>query len=68
MDKLIALGGNFLAFVGCCTCLVAVLARLSGSYVMFGLQSMTVFAGGVALVVLACLFKLEQILRLVRSR
>ena len=67
MDKMIALGGNILAILGCCVCLLAVAGRLSGTYTMFGLQSVTIFTGGVALVILACLFKIEQILRLVRK-
>jgi hypothetical protein len=67
MDKIIAYGGNILALSGCFVCLLAVVGRLSGAYVMFGLQSVTIFIGGVALVILACLFKVEQILRLVRK-
>ena len=66
MDKLIGYGGNFFALAGICACLVAVAGRLSGSFVMFGVQSVTIFMGGIALIVLACLFKLEQIIRLSR--
>lgn len=66
MDKLIAHGGNVFALFGISVCLLAVAARLSGTYVLFGMQSVTIFMGGVALVVMACLLKVEQILRLVR--
>jgi hypothetical protein len=66
MDKLIAYCGNLFALLGICLCLVAVAGRLTGSFVMFGTQSVTIFIGGIALIVMSCLFKLEQVIRIVR--
>ena len=66
MDKLIAYGGNLFALSGICLCLVAVAGRLSGSFVMFGTQNVTIFIGGIALIVMSCLFKLEQLIRMLR--
>jgi hypothetical protein len=66
MDKLIAYGGNLFALAGLCLCLSAVAGRLSGGFVILGFQSVSIFIGGVALIVVSCLLKIEQVLRIVR--
>lgn len=60
MDKLIRLIGNAAALLGLLICLFAGVARLTGGYHVLGYESMTLFTGGIALMVAACLAKLYQ--------
>jgi hypothetical protein len=61
MDKLLDLVGNIAAVLGMLVCLVAGLFRLSGSYYVFGFEAVTLFTGGIALMVFACLAKLQNL-------
>lgn len=64
MQQLIQWSGNAAAVLGVLCCIVAVLARLSGSYyIAGGTETMTVFLLGVGIMVFACLAKLELLLQ-----
>jgi type IV secretory pathway VirB2 component (pilin) len=60
VDKLIRLTGNAAALLGILICLLAGVARMAGNYHLLGYESMTLFTGGIALMVAACLAKLYQ--------
>ena len=68
MAKLYGYAGNALAITGMILALVAGLGRLSGAYVMFGFQSVSLFVAGIALIVAACFFKLQQLLGVLEKR
>jgi hypothetical protein len=59
MNKLIELAGNAVGLIGVVVFLAAGLARVAGQFYLLGYQSMTLFAGGVGLMVFACLAKLH---------
>ena len=62
MERTFGLIGSIAAVAGMVTCLAAGLARLMGSHYFLGFESVTLFIGGIALMVLACLARLEQLL------
>jgi hypothetical protein len=62
MKKVIDVAGNIVAGLGILICLGAGLARLAGSYTVFGFEAITLFTGGTALMVMACLAKLQLLL------
>ena len=66
MERMITLLGNISALAGILLCAGAGLARLLGIYITSGYTTMTLFQIGTGLLVLACLCKLESLLR--RSR
>jgi hypothetical protein len=53
MDKILKQVGNGAAALGLIVCLVAGLSRLLGSFHLLGFQSVTLFIGGMALMVFA---------------
>lgn len=59
MQRLIQTGGNIAAILGIAICLITGLMRLSGQAVVFGFEAITLFIGGIALMVMACLAKLH---------
>ena len=59
MKKLIQTVGDIAAILGITICLVTGVMRLSGQAVVFGFEAITLFIGGVALMVMACLAKLQ---------
>lgn len=59
MNQAVAWLGNAAAVVGVFLCAVAGLWRLGGNYWLGGMDSMTVFVGGIGLMVFACLAKLH---------
>ena len=59
MQKLIQTTGNIAAILGIAICLVTGLLRVSGQAVIFGFEAITLFTGGIALMVMACLAKLQ---------
>lgn len=59
--KYIDLIGNAAGIVGVLVCLIAGLARLVGTYYLLGVPSITLFTGGTALMVMACLAKLHYL-------
>lgn len=59
MKNTISLVGNVSGALGIAICLVAGIARITGKFHLGGFEAMTLFNGGVALMVAACLFKLH---------
>ena len=63
MPKALELIANLAAILGVVLCAVSGAARLAGSYHLLGYEAMTLFNGGVGLMVFAVLVKLEVLLR-----
>ena len=63
MDKLILVAGNVAAVIGLLMCLGAGLIRLAGNFHLFGYSLMTIFTAGMGLLLMACLAKLQLLLR-----
>lgn len=61
MEQTIRVIGDIAAVVGIVVCLVAGLGRILGQYHVLGFEAMTLFVGGTALMVFACLAKLHLI-------
>jgi hypothetical protein len=59
MDKWIANGGNAAGLAGLVLTVAAGVARIMGHYHLAGFESMTLFMGGVGLMVMGCLVKLH---------
>ncbi len=68
MEKLFSTVGNILALSGMALGLVAAAGRLSGSFTLFGFQSLSLFVVGLALIVAGCFFKLLQIAGLLEKQ
>lgn len=60
MYKLFELAEKISAIAGVAICGLAGLIRLSGTYYLMGIQTMTMFTAGIALMVMACLLKLHM--------
>jgi hypothetical protein len=52
---------NVVAAIGTLVCAVAGVGRLFGSYYVFGYEAMTLFIGGISLMVFSALIKLHII-------
>lgn len=61
MKPFLQLSGNAAAVLGALICLLAGLARIAGIYHVIGFEAMTLFMGGLGLMVFGCLAKLELI-------
>jgi len=61
MNKIIQFVGNSAAILGIAICLITGLMRLSGQLTVFGFEAITLFIGGIALMVMACLAKLHTL-------
>lgn len=59
MTKFFDIVGNVLALSGVALCVVAGGARVLGSHYFFGFESITLFTAGTALMVMACLAKVQ---------
>ena len=59
MQNLIQAVGNIAAILGIAICFITGVMRLSGQYTVFGFEAITLFIGGIALMVMACLAKLH---------
>lgn len=55
MDKLLELLGNIVGVVGVLLCVVAGVMRLTGKHMSGGFESLTLFQGGMAAMIFACL-------------
>lgn len=55
--------GTIAAITGLLICAVSGAARAAGNYHLLGYETMTLFNVGVGIMVAACLFKLEFLLR-----
>ena len=61
--KIIKLVGDLLILSGVIITVAPVLTRAMGRYYLFGFELTTVLLGGMALLLLACLARLELLLR-----
>lgn len=52
---------NIATILGILLCVVAGIARVSGSYYFLGYESMTIFLAGAGIMLVACLAKLYQL-------
>lgn len=59
MNKVIDIIGNVVGVSGILVCLLAGVARISGSFYVIGFEAVTLFIGGISLMVAACLAKLH---------
>jgi hypothetical protein len=59
MQKVLKVLGDSAAILGIAICLVTGVLRLSGLPVIFGFEAITLFIGGIALMVFACLARLQ---------
>ncbi len=55
--------GDLFAIAGILICLAPLIARVSGKYYLLGFELKTVLLGGMLLLLLACLARLELLLR-----
>jgi hypothetical protein len=53
--------GNIAGALGVLICAISGIARVSGTYHLGGFEAMTLFNGGVGLMVMGCLFKLHAL-------
>jgi len=60
MKRIFTIAGNAAAVLGVLICLVTGVFRLAGNYYVFGFEAQTLFIGGIALMVMACLAKLHE--------
>lgn len=63
MTALINKLGTAAGLAGLIVCAVSGLARISGGYYLANYETMSLFTAGTGLMVLACLLKLEVLLR-----
>lgn len=61
MKNTIDLLGNAAGVLGLLICAVSGVARIAGQYHLAGFEAMTLFNGGVGLMVAGCLFKLHAL-------
>lgn len=61
MTTLLATSGTISGIVGILLCMVAGLARLSGSFYLLGYEAQTILVAGIAFIAMACFLKLEQL-------
>lgn len=59
MDKTIALGGNIVGLAGVLLTVVAGVARIMGHYHLAGFEIMTLFVGGMGLMLIGSFAKLH---------
>jgi type IV secretory pathway VirB2 component (pilin) len=62
-EKFLGIVANIVAAIGVVVCAVAGFSRLLGSYHVLGYQAMTLFIGGISLMVFAVLIKLHIVER-----
>ena len=59
MEKLLGNAGTVLGVIGISVCLAAGLSRVVGSHYLMGFETITLFIGGISVMVAACLAKLH---------
>lgn len=63
MDKIMTLGGNIVALAGVLLTAAAGVTRILSHYYLGGFEVMTLFVGGMGLMLIGCLAKLHQLTR-----
>lgn len=61
MQKLLGAAANITGLVGALICLLAGISRVTGGFHLGDFESMTVFVGGMGLMVFSAILKLELI-------
>jgi hypothetical protein len=61
MRRLCEVSGNVVAILGALVCAGSFAARLGGHYRLFGSDIVTIFLGGIALMVMASLLKIHAL-------
>ena len=61
MDKTLEILGSIVGTIGILICLVAGFTRLTGGHYLFGHETVTLFTGGIGLMVMGCLVLLQGI-------
>ena len=61
MEKIIDTTGTVLGVVGILVCLLAGVSRFAGSHYLMGFETVTLFIGGISIMVAACLAKLYSV-------
>lgn len=59
MEKSLDIIGTLLGIVGVLVCLLAGVFRFTGNYYLLGFETVTLFIGGIAIMVAACFAKLH---------
>jgi len=67
-NDLLEVFANTIAVIGILVCAVAGAGRLFGSYYVFGYEAMTLFIGGISLMVFSGLIKLHLIKALISRK
>lgn len=63
MLRIFDLTGSLLGLAGAVAVIVAILVRLTGQFFLLGVELRAWLLGGIALMVMACLFKLHVLVR-----
>lgn len=63
MEQKIALAANLVGVLGALLCFVTGLARVTGNYYLAGFEAMTIFSGGIGLMVFGIFLKTDLLLR-----
>jgi hypothetical protein len=61
MEKKIDALGSILGVLGLLVCLLAGASRVVGSHYLLGFETITLFIGGISIMVAACLAKLHSV-------
>ena len=61
MEKMINTIGTILGIFGILVCVLAALSRVVGNHYVLGFESITLFIGGISVIVAACLAKLHSV-------
>ncbi|HHH39109.1 MAG TPA: hypothetical protein ENK50_05995 [Sedimenticola sp.] len=61
MERLLAVVGNVAAVLGIAVCLVAGVSRIMGDFYLLGFSNGSLFQGGIALLLVAMLARLQQL-------
>jgi len=61
MNQILKTSGDLAAILGIAMCLVAGVMRLAGQFYIVGIEAITLFIAGIALMVMGCLAKLHNL-------
>jgi len=68
MQTIFGLGATLAATIGTLVCLISGVMRIVGHFHVLGFESMTLFTGGMALMLFAALLKIESIGLILKDR
>ena len=68
MNRILELAGDITGWLGMLLCLISGGVRIAGMFYFAGFQTITLFMGGMALMLASCVFKLEVLNQKSRSR